>query len=507
MISQTVSERSESAPFPANKAALLERIVSDPVFFLETFCEVPDMGGSGHVPFRLNAGQRRYVAEVWNRGIRRDIVAKSRKWGFSTLRLALGLHEVMFREGRVFRVIAHRLETAKFLNSLVKTMYESAWKNFERMGEDPAYYLPRVTGDRSTGYEFGAIRSSLHVDTAGGKGVGQADRNDDLYLTEYSDWERAEDVFSGLAGSQPVASPYNRLTIDFNAHGTGSDAYTKYQNAKKRQDDADWNGFVPFFIGVRDVPEIYSDDYLAEQRRILGRRYPEVYPSNDVEMWLSSELAVFDLDDVRAAVDRTGGDFAGAACERYIHGVDTATGKPDGDWQVCITLGWRDGMWWQCEPALRMRVAEDVFAEEVDRRVREYPGVVVVERNVGSAVLVKFRELGTPGLYRHRDRDRDGKQRRNLGFPTTYGTKKIMISTLQQALRDGEIGLVDGEPVVQQLMEFEWKTTGEGEESKGLAGAPDRAGAHDDDAMALMLALQGAATAYDGPRVEMQGAW
>ena len=132
-------------------------------------------------------------------------------------------------------------------------------------------------------------------------------------------------------------------------------------------------------------------------------------------------------------------------------------------------------------PPIRERVPEDVFAGHVDERVRKYPGVCVVERNVGSAVLTRLRELATPGLYKHWHRDKDGRQFQQLGFPTTYASKRIMISDMQRALAEGTIGLVD-EWMIQEMREFEWK------DDQHLAGAPDRSGAHDDGAMAVMLA-------------------
>jgi hypothetical protein len=71
-----------------------------------------------------------------------------------------------------------------------------------------------------------------------------------------------------------------------------------------------------------------------------------------------------------------------------------------------------------------------------------------------------------------------------------------MISHFDRMLRgDGKgntnIGLVTPE-LIQECREVEWKTTQDGDEAHGLAGAPDRAGAHDDCWMAIMHALQGA---------------
>lgn len=207
---------------------LQERLILDPVFFLETLCEVADYGPEGgSVPFILNAAQRRYVREIWLPGCAHDVVGKSRKWGFSTLRIGLGLHGCLYTPDWTFRIVAHRQVTADNLNRTVRKLYTSAWKQLERLGLNPAQFIPRATGDRKTGMEFGQIGSIIHVETASGQGVGQSDRSDDIYATEYSDWQWPDVAFQGLAGSQPKAASGLRCTIDFNAHGTGNDAYLK----------------------------------------------------------------------------------------------------------------------------------------------------------------------------------------------------------------------------------------------------------------------------------------
>ena len=148
------------------------------------------------------------------------------------------------------------------------------------------------------------------------------------------------------------------------------------------------------------------------------------------------------------------------------------------------TDGWRDGRWREvCEP-IRAHIPEDVFAGLVDERARQYPGTCVVEANVGSAVLTRLRELGTPGLYKHKHRDKTGRQVKRLGFQTTYASKRVMISDLQRALREGTIEIVTGW-VLDELRDIEWK------DNSRLAGAPDRAGAHDDGGMTVMFAQAG----------------
>ncbi|MCP4898852.1 MAG: hypothetical protein GY906_17920, partial [bacterium] len=387
----------------------------------------------------------------------------------------MGLHRAIQRRGHIFRIVAHREKTSKFLNTILKRLFYSCVDFFNEFDGDPWYYLPKPTKDNDGELYLGATESCVLIDTAGGKGVGQADRNDDLYLTEYAEWDHAEDVYQGLVGSVPMDG--GRITIDFNAKGTGNDAYTKYQEAK-----AGVNGYTAIFKGIDDLGDWYPPELLAGARLDLKKRFPAVYPRNDEEMWLHNDLAVFDYEDLQNC---TGADYV-PTCGRFLHGVDTATGMPDGDWQTCVTLGW-DGKAWveACEP-IRRRMPEDAFAELCDARFRQYPGTGVVEANVGSAVLVRLRELATPGLYHHMHRDRDGRQRPKLGFQTTYASKRVMITDMQRHLAEETVLLVTPE-LIKELREFEWKVDVDGKEARGLAGAPERRGAHDDLGMAAML--------------------
>lgn len=430
----------------------------------------------------------------------RDIVAKARKWGFSTLRLGLQLHGVLFRPGRIGRTVVQRWDTTRFLGEIVKTLYATSWRFFEDLGEDPEYFMPvDVSGDVRI-VNLGRSKGKLFIETAGGQGVGQADRSDDLYLTEYADWERATEAFDGLVGSMPIGNPDNRLTLDFNANERwmGSDAYIVWQGANATGEDH--NGFYPFFAGVLDVPERYKPEDLAAKRKEMRGRYCLSYPETPDDLLKQRDRCVFSLDDLRSC---THTEYA-TGCTRYLHGVDTATGMPGGDWQVMVTLGWDGEAWVEAAPPIRERVPEDVFTRHVDERARRYPGTTTVEANVGSAVLVGLRELDTPGLYRHKHRDKDGKQRRKLGFQTTYASKRILITDMQRDLADGTIGPVTAE-LVKEMREFEWAPDKDGHDQRkgGLAAAPKREGAHDDLVMALMLARAGEHYGYhDGPMAQ-----
>lgn len=493
---------------PLSKAELFEQWAGNAETWIADTCRIQSYGPEGIVPFIPNAIQQDYSREIWDAGIQHDIAPKPRKYGLSTWRLALGLHAIHFLPGgRFFRIICHRLETAQYVKGLLRALVESSWASIQALGDDPAYYLRRVQSDNALGYDFSG-GSVIRIDTAAGKGVGQADRNDDLYLTEFSEYDRPLANLEALMGSQPVGHPDARFTIDFNAveGWMSTECYNVLQSALKGPGHDEWNGFHVFFRGIGSLPEYYTSDKLEIAERTLRHRFRAVYPRTLQDLYIQQDKCVHKLADLEAARERVAGEYLvdhlGGRLPhnlQVVHGVDTSLGlRPDDkatDYQVCVSLGWYDDLWWELCPPIHEKVPEDVFAEHVDARVRKYPGLCVVERNVGSAVLTRLRELDTPNLYRHRHRDKDGKHRLELGFPTTYATKRRMIQDTDTMLREGTLGLATPE-LLDEMRDIEWYDAGglqkpmEGRRSP-LAGAPEREGAHDDLWMGLNLAIQG----------------
>jgi hypothetical protein len=466
-----------------------ERCVNDAQYFLETLTDIVDLKSKGAlVPFVFNHAQMDYYNRIWLGGIRRDIMVKSRKIGFSTQRIALGFHGAIYSVGHIFRIVAHDSDTAGELNRTVKLLFESAQRNCRRNGIDPDYILPRLKYDNKREYYFPGIESAIIVDTARGKGIGQSDRTDDLYITEYSEWDDAATKKSQLAGSIPLGSR-GRITIDFNAKGIGNDAYDQYQ-AAKRKGHEDWNGYEACFYGIYECPDIYSGSDLTAARMEHRGKFPAVYPANDVECWLQNEVAVHSLKDITACAEGAGYLIAGhseAAIRAFpiYHGIDTATGRPDGDWQVMKSRALIDGRLLEIEPPLRTRIPEDEFADRAWERWNKWGGMMTVEANMGMAVLLRFKQKGTPEngrLFKRKDPLNPGKSR--VGFQMTYPSKRVCISDYDSLLREVSVNLPSANHV-NELQMYEWKDNTE------LAGAPDATGKHDDELVADYVLIQG----------------
>jgi hypothetical protein len=430
----------------------------------------------------------------------------------------------MYTRGRFTRVVSQRQPTGHELaTKILQVLYRTSWKFFEDIGEDPAYFMPKDHSDAWNTYNFKEVGSTFYFETAGGQGVGQAGRTDHLYFTEFQDANPAEQSFDALVGSMPLGSPDTRVVVDYNAtdRWMGSAAFNMWERARKGAGDPEWNGYLAFFVGTRDVPQWYPADMLDEKRMEMGDRYILSYPEKPEDMYAQRARSVHKLEEIRASHAKTGGRFlwdvfrkrAGTdegadamvrQC-RPTHGVDCSlVDAEDSDWQAAVSFAWYDGMWWEiCEP-LHERVKQDVFARKfVDERLKRFGGLVVPERNQGEAFMIALKHLIRDTklphggrIYKHKERDQNGQTVYKLGFPTQGrhgpkpGTKHTMIAECDALLRSGELGLVS-ELTRQEFAHAEWYIDDDGIEGRGLAGAPKRRGAHDDVWMATLAMVQG----------------
>lgn len=80
--------------------------------------------------------------------------------------------------------------------------------------------------------------------------------------------------------------------------------------------------------------------------------------------------------------------------------------------------------------------------------------LLVVERNTGHAVLNQLEyNLEYPNVYRHREYDDDGKERRRVGFPTTPKTRSIMLSELEKIIDFRDVLIPDLE-TIEECLDF-----------------------------------------------------
>jgi hypothetical protein len=165
----------------------------------------------------------------------------------------------------------------------------------------------------------------------------------------------------------------------------------------------------------------------------------------------------------------------------YSLGVDTAEGLGHGD-QSCVQVvdaGSGEQMAVFCE-----RIPPDLIASVAYRMARWYNGglLVVEANNHGIATLNVLRQMGYRSIYRRRQVNRlYNRVTEEFGFKTTRSTKPLIISGLDEAIRNGEV----------QIHEYETFVELKGyvrDEAGRMNGSP-----FDDRVIALALAQHGRA--------------
>jgi len=166
---------------------------------------------------------------------------------------------------------------------------------------------------------------------------------------------------------------------------------------------------------------------------------------------------------------------------RYVIGADVALGRADGDFCAAHVIA-VTGNKARVDATYHARVDPGEFADDLLKLARMYGNawIGVESNNHGLATLqTLYRELKYRRLFCDSDETRSGfgKVRGKLGIETNQGTKPVMLTALERALRTGALSVTDA-ATVNELRQFQ--SLGD-----GAYGAPP--GMHDDLVMALAI--------------------
>lgn len=243
-----------------------------------------------------------------------------------------------------------------------------------------------------------------------------------------------------------------------------------------------------------------DEDQLRWRRWKIGEKgafFWQEYPEDEVSCFITIGDPVFDQNILAALAAQSvdgkthpQGWLSWLEPEekgRYIIGVDTASGAPEGSYSTAVVLSER----WEVCATFQARLEPHQFAIILRKLAEHYnKAELVVERNfTGYAVLEQLKDYGN---IAHQRDFTTGKITSQKGWWTNTQTRDLLISVTKEEL--GQVKLWDIN-LVRQLRSYRY--------IKLKTKYREEAQTHDDLAIALMLAVTsrkvaGTARGYQG---------
>lgn len=500
--------------------------------WIETLIEVEDPHKGIYVPMVLNPMQRDIVLTMSNR----EISLKSRRAGLTSIYVADSWLDIIFVPGTKVELMAHNQETAdEIFDQVVRVQYERIPKEFQ----------PVATTDTVRSFRFHELGSSFKVLTAGqsedvAKKKGQSRVITNLILTEYAFYSHPEAVFSKITNCVPAGK--GKIYIDSTPNGQGP-FYIRYKYARQNPETApykarfypwwwdprnaipvDGRDMTPTELEIEDLAanvEEYGNPKEGEKIESLGLTAEQLmfrrnkiesllpqgsltsrdvfiveYPENDQSCFLHSGRPVFLHQDLvtkckpRKAIKG----------HRHSIGHDASTGDasghPAGTSVIDITTGEQVYEWMGWKPL-------DVQVEDLILLQKQYPGVIVPERNYpGDTILTLLKMRKVKNIYHHVNRELKDHAtvkpwKRKPGFPTSGLTKPQMFSELEHSIRNGEL-LLCGKKTIDDLKGYQYNEKDDIEFMGSAEQKSDGEQSHGDLGIATCLAWWGRKTGTVG---------
>lgn len=459
-------------------------------------------------PFKFNRMQRYFQENKSNR----NIVLKHRQGGFSSSILADMFLDCITIPHTQCAVVSHETHSTQRLLDRVQFFYDTM--------ESPK---PEIGAESRSEKGFPDMHSSIYVGTAGSRAFGHGDTIRKALMSELSLYEEGEKVLSGVEDAVPFTG---EITIECTPNGEGNVFYEKWIRAKEGR-----SPYKPFFFpwwwssdytiprGVDFVLPIDKEElsYTAEELELVERNHLtegqirwrrwkigekgalfwQEFPEDEVSCFITVGDPVFDgyiLNNLaqncyEGEHHEQGWLFWKAPQEkfRYIIGVDSSAGAPEGSYSAAVVL---NDLWEVCA-TFQARLDPHTFAGILKLMGKWYNGAeIAVERNfTGYAVLEQLRDY--PNIYHQRDFT-TGKVTTQKGWWTNDQTRDLLMTVTKEKLPQLKMWDVN---LVRQLRSYRYLRL----KKKYRAEAQT----FDDLAMALMIAcvvrkVEGGARGYQG---------
>jgi hypothetical protein len=453
------------------------------VWMAAELLRIRDRNGTTN-PLRANRVQRLFE----ERRDRKNIVLKARQMGITTWIAGRFFLKTITIPGTLTVLCAHTREASEGLFGIVQRL----WQNLPDELCRDALKLSRSSANRMV---FRSLDSEFRVISAGEENAGRGLTIQNLHLSEIARWPG--DARATLAGLRASLAPGGEMTLESTPRGASGAFYEEWTHAAEtglmRHFYPWWlepayTGAAPLELTPRELELAARHGLTPGQigfRRELERSFrglrAQEYAEDPESCFKASGDCCFPpepierrLAELREPLATRRGDalhlwFPPTAGRKYLLGVDTAGGGPDGDYAAIQILDLESGL--QCAE-LRERLAPIELARAAALLAREYNrALIAVERNNHGAAALAY--LDSRERYDH-VYARDGV----AGWLTTAGNKPAMIARIGALLEE------DAKLFYSRRFLAECRTFVSFE--NGGTGAAS--GAHDDLLMAMAVA-------------------
>ena len=437
----------------------------------------------------------------------KHIILKARQLGVTWLAAGLGLWTMLFRPGtKVLIVSINETEASKVVNRLwdmLQSLPPWLWCG--------AKVIKPSRGARpytSIELQFPDGRISSVLALASTKSAGHGETAAVVILDEYARQEYARETWNAVV---PTMADGGKLIVISTANGisTSDEEGNFFHHVWKNHDELSVHRE---FLGWKTHPDRTEEWYRGLSMPV--RQKAEQYPDDPDEAFLLTGDQYFDPESLfhysRAAaqaplflfdwVEDKPGQARQARKQyawntvyelpvpgrSYAIGADVATGRGK-DYSSCYVIDLSTMQFCAC---IHGKMGADQYAQQLHYLGRWYNDArIAVELGggYGEAVIIALRDgvqgrKPYPNLYRHRQETRiDRPGAKQIGFPITMKTRPLVLSQLEQAIRDRDFTSLPSK-LVEECQTFVY--------AKTTPSPRAQDGANDDRVMSAAISLE-----------------
>lgn len=500
----------------------LKLIMSNPKIYIESFMKITDKTGK-LVPFKLNHTQ----IQVFKNAKKYNQILKSRQAGCSVSLLARALYYCLTQPNTHCMMLSHNMESTRNVFNKAKQLYDSI----------PDVVKPKLIKNnrQELGFTNGSILSCA---TMGKKDNGRGATLKFIHVSELA--FVGEQAKKQLLALEQALRPDGELWIESTANGMGNYYHELWNKSTNKE-----NAYNSMFFSYLDSEDMFKDDHkqaLDLFERLNGRSFTESDLTDEekdlIEFDARHTLGIicwrrfkignssveefnqeFPLTPEMAFVSTGSSIFSNAKIQERIKHVPkplktinhellkqfikqglSVFELPESGHKYSIGVDGSEGLGgnndyssisvYDCETFKEVahfrnnKIAPHKFAELVHEMALFYNyGLLVVEKaSAGVVVLDKLRhDWNYRNIYKSKQFDERGQQKKKIGFVTTDKTRPILINGFREAFEEGEI-LVNSVDVLKEMLTFHVDVNGKAQHMKG---------SHDDSLFATMFAVFG----------------